>query len=143
MFKRLREIIGATVRVAKNEDLPHEQRPKSRKRKAQAKTAQELYQAKLEKEKAAATEAGEPWVAVVNMDVDFSDLSNGAIELDWNDSFVTRLMRFGYTGKTDADVVDQWFTDVCRHVVLETYQQEQADPTNRVRDLGGGKREYK
>lgn len=106
--------------------------------------AREAYLAKLEKEKAAATAKGEPWVALVNMDVDYKDLNNGAFELDWNDAFVTRLMKFGYQGRTDADMVDQWFTDVCRNVVLETYEQAQADlhPIKR-NDLGDGKREYK
>ena len=55
-----------------------------------------------------------------------------------------QLMRFGYQGKTDADLVDQWFTDVCRNVVLETFEQAKADlhPV-KSNDLGDGRREYK
>ena len=40
--------------------------------------------------------------------------------------FVAKLVRAGYQGKTDNDIVDNWFQDVCRNVVLESYEQEQA-----------------
>lgn len=73
-----------------------------------------------------ATEAGEPWVGVLGMEVDPKHLDNGAFELDWNDIFIARLVRAGYQGKTDSDLVDQWFQTVCRNVVLETYEQDQA-----------------
>mgnify|MGYP006408815767 FL=1 len=78
-------------------------------------------------EKELATERGEPWVSTTGMDVDPDDLSNGSIELDWNDIFVARLIKAGYQGKTDVDIVDQWFQDVCRNVVMETWEQEQAN----------------
>ena len=93
--------------------------------------------------KDAATLANEPWVTVLSMELDKDNPGAGAFELDWNDIFVARLIKSGYQGKTDADVVDNWFQDVCRNVVLETYQQEQADPSNRTnrRDLGNGRTE--
>ena len=72
-----------------------------------------------------ATEKGEPWVSVVSVELDPDNIGNGAFELDWNDKFITNLVRAGYQGKTDADMVDRWFQDVCRNVVLETYEQEQ------------------
>jgi hypothetical protein len=99
---------------------------------------------KKKSEKEIATEKGEPWVGILSMDVDPEDLNAGAFELDWNDQFVARLIRFGYQGKTDADLVDQWFQNVCRHVVLETWEQEQAqDPKydvryHKKRNLGDG-----
>ena len=77
-------------------------------------------------EKQIATEAGEPWVSVLGMDVDPKQLDSGAFELDWNDIFIARLVRAGYQGKTDSDLVDQWFQNVCRNVVMETYEQDQA-----------------
>ena len=84
------------------------------------------------------------------MDVDPTNLSAGSIELDWNDKFILQLQRFGYQGKSDADLVDQWFTNVCRNVVLETFEQEQADPENRNPNrfvqntkMEDGKREYR
>ena len=94
--------------------------------------------------KAAANKAGEPWVQVLSIDVDKDDPGMGAFELDWNDIFVARLIKSGYQGKNDQDIVDNWFQSVCRNVVLETYQQEQADPEIRKsnrRDLGNGRTE--
>jgi len=92
-----------------------------------------------------ATERGEPWVEVISMDIDHENPGQGAFELDWNDKFVANLIRAGYQGKTDQDIVDNWFKTICRNIVLETYEQEQADPelrrpTNR-RDLGNGRTE--
>ena len=91
-----------------------------------------------------ATERGEPYVEIVSMDIDPNDPGNGAFELDWNDKFVSNLVRAGYQGKTDQDIVDNWFKTICRNVVLETYEQEQADPEIRAsnrRDLGNGRTE--
>ena len=77
------------------------------------------------------------------MEIDPENPGAGAFELDWNDIFVARLIKSGYQGKTDQDIVDNWFQDVCRNVVMETYQQEQADPDkrNNRRDLGNGRTE--
>jgi hypothetical protein len=95
-----------------------------------------------------ATEKGEPYVAILSMDIDQENLHEGSFELDWNSLFVTRLIKAGYMIKkddTDAEIVDRWFQNVCRHVVMETWEQEQAmNPTVRYtqsRDIGGGRRE--
>ena len=90
-----------------------------------------------------ATEAGEPWIEVIGMELDKDNPGAGSFELDWNDKFVANLVRAGYQGKTDQDIVDNWFRTVCQNVVLETYEQEQADPSNRTnrRDLGNGRTE--
>lgn len=93
-----------------------------------------------------ATEREEPYVAVLSMDVDPDNIHQGAFELDWNDKFVANLMRAGYQGKTDADIVDQWFQAVCRNVVLETWEQEQAMNGTRYtqsRNLGDGRTEVR
>lgn len=97
-------------------------------------------------EKELATDRGEPWVTIVKMDVNPDNLHEGSFELDWNDKFVANLVRAGYQMKaddTDADIVDRWFQNICRHVVMETWEQEQAmNPRyNRERDIGGGRRE--
>lgn len=92
-----------------------------------------------------ATAKGEPWVEIVGMEVDEKDPGQGAFELDWNDVFITKLVRAGYQGKTDQDIVDNWFKTVCRNIVTETYEQDQADPEKRAdsrrRDLGNGRTE--
>ena len=98
--------------------------------------------AKTDKE--IATEAGEPYVNILSMDIDPENLHSGSFELDWNDKFLANLIRAGYVGKTEADIVDQWFQNVCRHIVLETWEQEQAmNPQRytRSRDLGNGRTE--
>ena len=86
----------------------------------------------MKKEKA--TRAGEPWVVILEVNVDPEDINNGAFELDWNDKFLLNLIKQGYKdGEDDKDeeIVDRWFKTVCRNVVLETWEQEQADPHNR------------
>ena len=98
-------------------------------------------------EKELATERGEPYVSVVALEVDPENLHQGAFELDWNDKFVADLVRAGYMLKkedTDAEIVDRWFQNICRHVALETWEQEQAiNPQRYVkeRNIGNGRTE--
>ena len=105
---------------------------------------------KVEKtEKEIATEKGEPYVNMLSMDVDPENMQNGAFELDWNDKFVSNLVRAGYQMNpkdTDSDIVDRWFTAVCRNVVLETYEQYEAmnperDRVVKTRNIGDGRSE--
>jgi len=94
-----------------------------------------------------ATERGEPYVAMPSMEVDPENLHQGSFELDWNEKFVANLVRAGYQMRpddSDNDIVDRWFQAVCRNVVLETWEQEQAMNPNRVvktRDIGDGRSE--
>lgn len=98
-----------------------------------------------------ATQAGEPYISILSVDVDPNNINNGSFELDWNDKFIINLIKHGYKIKpedTDADIVDRWFTQVCRNVALEVYEQQQADPDNRnqmrviqTKDLGNGRSE--
>jgi hypothetical protein len=102
---------------------------------------------KEKSEKDLATERGEPYVAMLSMEVDPNNLHQGSFELDWNEKFVANLVRAGYQMRpddTDNDIVDRWFQAVCRNVVLETWEQEQAMNPNRVvksRDIGDGRSE--
>ena len=92
-----------------------------------------------------ATEAGTPYVTILSMDIDPANLHQGSFELDWNEIFVARLIKAGYQGKVDADIVDQWFQNVCRHVVMETWEQEQAIKNSGIwvqsKDIGNGRSE--
>ena len=113
---------------------PPPQPPKNHsKLKTPEKTAKEL-----------ATERGEPYVAVLSMEVDPANLHQGAFDLDWNEIFIARLVKAGYMIKkddTDAEIVDRWFQNVCRHVVMETWEQDQAiNPQRyvRARNIGDG-----
>lgn len=100
-------------------------------------------------EKEKATLAGEPYIAILKVELDPADINNGSFELDWNDKFVINLVKQGYkirADDTDAMIVDRWFQTVCRNIALEIYEQEQADPSKREsdmriiqqRDLGNG-----
>ena len=95
---------------------------------------------KKKSEKELANEAGEPWVSVLGMELQEGTLDRGAFELDWNDIFVAKLVRSGYQGKTDADIVDNWFQEVCRNIVMESYEKEQA--MNNVEDIDEYRKGY-
>lgn len=88
------------------------QKPEAPKPKAKKKSPKEI-----------ATENGEPWVEVLSVELDADDPSNGAFELDWNDKFVANLVRAGFKGKDDAQIVDQWFQSVCRNILQENHEQ--------------------
>ena len=110
----------------------------------------ELKPKRVEKtKKEIANEKGDPYVNIVSMEIDPENIQNGAFELDWNDKFVANLIRAGYQmdpKDTDSDIVDRWFTAVCRNVVLETYEQYEAmnperDRVVKTRDIGDGRSE--
>lgn len=100
-------------------------------------------------EKELANERGEPYVNILSMEIDPENMQSGAFELDWNDKFVSNLIRAGYQmdpKDTDADIVDRWFTAVCRNVVLETHEQYEAmnperDRVVKTRNIGDGRSE--
>lgn len=115
----------------------------------QQKPAKKPKQKKELTEKEKATQAGEPYIAILKVDIDPNDINNGSFELDWNDKFLVNLIKQGYKIRqddTDAMIVDRWFQTVCRNIALEVYEQEQADPSKRdsdmriiqQRDLGNG-----
>ena len=87
----------------------------------------------IQSEKELATAKGEPWVKVISMDIDVDNPSSGSFSLDWNLPFYAMLLRAGYVGNSEHDVVDQWFTNVCRNVLEQNYEQELADPEKRAR----------
>ena len=75
------------------------------------------------RDKAVAGLKKEPWVEVKHMQVNPEDVKQGYMELDWNEEFVAMLHAQGYTGESDESVVNKWFNDICRTVLL----QENAD----------------
>lgn len=115
-------------------------------KKTKAESPREPRSKKTEKD--LANERGEPYVAILSLDINPDNLHEGAFELDWNEKFVANLVRAGYMMKkddTDAEIVDRWFQNVCRHVVMETWEQEEAIRDSvrytREKDLGGGRKE--
>jgi len=92
---------------------------KERKR-ASKLTPEEARREALEKEKAAATKAGEPWVAVLDTQVNPDNIRNGFFELDWNNQFIEELLDAGYKGETNEEIVDSWF----RTIVIQMLEEE-------------------
>lgn len=104
--------------------------------------------AKKKTDKEIATEQGEPYVAIISMDINPDNLHEGAFELDWNDKFIANLIRAGYQQapqEPENVIVDRWFQNVCRHVVMETWEQEEAIKKSGIyvqtRDIGNGRSE--
>jgi len=145
MFDKIKKLFGVASEIEVEKPPKSETKPKKPRKPKAKKTAPEL----TAKEKA--TQAGEPYVNILSVDIDPNNINNGAFELDWNDKFVINLIKAGYKIRpddTDADIVDRWFTQVCRNVALEVYEQQQADPENRnqmrviqTKDLGDGRSE--
>lgn len=142
MFDKIKNIFGKKPEVEAPKPVQEKKPRKPRKPKEQAPnlSAKEI-----------ATQNGEPYVNILRMELDPNDVNNGAFELDWNDKFVTNLIRAGYKIRpddTDQMLVDRWFQTVCRNVALEVYEQQQADPEKRddvrvirTRDIGNGRTE--
>jgi hypothetical protein len=90
---------------------------------------EEARRASLETEKQAATEKGEPWVAVLDTQVNPENIKNGFFELDWNNEFIERLLDAGYKGESQEQIVDAWF----RTIVYQMLDEEGLDTS---RDSG-------
>ena len=60
-----------------------------------------------------------PWVKVVEVHFNKEDPTRGYFELDWNDDFVGLLGEAGYAGPSPEAIVDLWFNDLCRSIILE------------------------
>jgi len=93
-----------------------------------------------------ATSKGEPYINIISMELDPTNIGIGAFELDWNEFFIAKLIKSGYKAGSEEQLVDQWFQDVCRNIVMETYEQFEANnprPPNGVqkKDLGNGRTE--
>lgn len=112
-------------------------------------TKQQLadYEEKISDPKDVATENKEPYITIVDIELDGENPNYGSVELDWNEYFIKQLREQGYPGKNDEEVIDLWFQNVCRNIVLETLEQEEsAIDTGNIRyinrrNLGGGKTE--
>jgi hypothetical protein len=137
MFDKIKKLLGVKTVEPRPESLS-ETAPKSKKKLSP---------------KEEANAKGEPYIAILKVDLDPTNINNGSFELDWNDKFIVNLVKQGYKVKptdTDNDIVDRWFQTVCRNIALEVYEQEIADPDKRVqndlrvignKDLGNGRTE--
>ena len=71
-------------------------------------------------EKDLATERGEPYVKVLETNVDKDNPKYGYFELDWNKHFVENLRKHGFSGNTDEEIVDHWFSVLCNTIAEES-----------------------
>ena len=60
---------------------------------------------------------GKPYVEVLSTNIDPEKPTEGYFELDWNDKFITQLVRAGYKGDKQEDIIDTWFTDLCLSLI--------------------------
>lgn len=77
-----------------------------------------------EHEKRVATLNGEPYVRVVNVDLDQDAPGTGHFELDFNEHFVDFLAKNGYEGVEEGEIVDSWFNDLCTNIVINNLEDE-------------------
>ena len=80
--------------------------------------------AKTKTPKDIATEKGEPWVQVIDTQINPESPSEGYFELDWNEPFIKMLAENGYNGKAEADIIDLWFYDLCRTIAAQEVAQD-------------------
>lgn len=70
-------------------------------------------------EKDQATAKGKPYVKVLEVKFDEKNPSDGYFELEWNNLFVKQLLEAGYTGDNEEEIVDLWFTTLCKQISEE------------------------
>jgi len=63
-----------------------------------------------------ATARGEAYVKVLDVKFDKDNPGDGYFELEWNKIFVKKLLDAGYSGDKDDEIVDAWFTGLCRQI---------------------------
>ena len=90
-----------------------------------AKEEKELKVLEKTDPKTAATKRKEPWVNVLDLQVNEENIRNGFFELDWNKYFIQELIQNGYGTEADLEeeIVDRWFRDI----VYNMLQQEGMD----------------
>ena len=86
-----------------------------------------------------ATQNRQPWFDVLKFELDSENESIGAFTLDWNEYHISRLIKAGYSGKNDQEIINAWFNDICRNILMESYESYEAQPMNRRKNLGDGK----
>jgi len=71
--------------------------------------------------KEVATRRKQPWVNVLDMQVNKDNIQNGFFELDWNDYFIEELIENGYGTEADKqeEIVDRWFRDIVFNMLQE------------------------
>jgi|TARA_R110000851_G_scaffold9350_4_gene34871 hypothetical protein len=105
-------------------------------------TPEQIRRDHLAEEKRIATEAKEPWVAVLDTQVNSDNVRNGFFELDWNEPFIEQLLDHGYMGNNQEEIVDKWY----RSLIMQMLDEDGMDPTRdsghiKIKSKGDGKSE--
>lgn len=79
---------------------------------------------KDERDKQIATADNEPYIKVLQVEFNREQPNIGSFELDWNNPFIEILAKSGYTGKTPEQIIDGWFNDVCRNILMEEFNDK-------------------
>ena len=90
-----------------------------------------------------ATEKKEPYFDVVKFHDKPENGQFGFWELDWNEYKVSELKAAGYYGETDEEVVDQWFSEICRETGAAMGVSMERRPMGfiDVKNIGNGRSE--
>jgi len=81
-----------------------------------------LRKPRVKKEKIPPAPKAEPKVDILKFDFDPADPKLGSIELDWNSEFVELLIKHGYIGNSEEEIVDRWLNDVCKNIASNEFQ---------------------
>ena len=101
-WKKIKKAIGIQPKILKKESTNEDKR-------------REI----LAKEKEDATKKGEPWVAVLDTQINPDNIKNGFFVLDWNNQFIEELLDAGYKGETNEEIVDGWFKTIAMQILGE------------------------
>lgn len=110
---------------------------------AAAEEAREIERLAKLSPKELATEKKEPWVCVLNTHVNTDNIKNGFFELDWNEFFILQLTNAGYAGSTEEEIIDKWFSELCRNIGSEhsINMDRRGSGFINVNNLGNGRTE--
>lgn len=75
----------------------------------------------IETPKEIATRRSEPWVSVLDVNIDKKNPRNGYFELDWNHIFIEHLIihGFGFENDPEEEIVDRWFRTLTTNMLAE------------------------
>ena len=82
----------------------------------------------IEFKKQLCTIKDEPYVGVIETAQSQLNPRMDSLELDWNDKFIENCLNAnGYHGEKDEEVVNKWFNDLCKNIMLEDMDQDVVD----------------
>jgi hypothetical protein len=59
------------------------------------------------------------------MELELNKPCSGFFEIDFNEDFVEYLANNGYEGSDNDTIVDNWFNDLCKNIVMEGLEDDE------------------